>query len=165
MQTKFTRLTQATLAVLCLGISACSTPSTAPGSPSASTTANAPTNKTPSATIRIDETQIMWMVGGDIGGGTLSFQGQSYGFKMDGLKLGGFGVHKVELDGDVWDLSALDDFPGIYGAAEVGYTVADSGKGDVWLQNKKGVKLRLKSPESKGLALSLGVDGIDIRLD
>jgi len=165
MQTKFTKLTQATLALLCLCISACSTPSTAPSSPSASTTASAPTNKTPSATIRIDETQIMWMVGGDIGGGTLSFQGQSYGFKMDGLKLGGFGVHKVELDGDVWDLSALDDFPGVYGAAEVGYTVADSGKGDVWLENKKGVKLRLKSPESKGLALSLGVDGIDIRLE
>ena len=121
-------------------------------------------DKTPSGTVVIDEDQIMWIVGGDIGGGTLEFQGKSYKFKMDGLKLGGFGVHKLKLDGDVYDLNNIADFPGVYAAAEVGFTVADAGKGDVWLKNDKGVKLRLKSPESKGLALNLGVEGVDIRL-
>jgi hypothetical protein len=43
----------------------------------------------PSGTVVIDDTQIMWIVGGDIGGGTLHFQGKSYKFKTDGLKLGG----------------------------------------------------------------------------
>jgi len=56
--------------------------------------------KTPSGSITIDETQVMWIVGGDIGGGTLEFQGKSYAFKTHGLKLGGFGVHKVKLTGD-----------------------------------------------------------------
>ena len=120
--------------------------------------------KTASGTIVIDETQIMWIVGGDIGGGTLQYNGQSYKFKMDGLKLGGFGVHKVKLDGDVYDLNSIDDFAGVYGAAEVGFTVADAGKGDAWFKNDKGVHIRLKSPESKGIALAVGVDGIDIRL-
>jgi hypothetical protein len=128
--------------------------------------ANAATaeEKTPSGTVVIDEEQIMWMVGGDIGGGTLEFQGESYKFKMDGLKLGGFGVHKLKLDGDVYDLNDVADFPGVYAEAEIGFTVADKGKGDVWLKNDKDVKLRLKSPESKGIALDLGVEGVDIRL-
>ncbi len=128
--------------------------------------ANAATaeEKTPSGTIVIDETQVMWIVGGDIGGGTLEFQGQSHEFKMGGLKLGGFGVHKVKLDGDVYDLNDIADFEGAYAAAEVGFTVADKGKGDFWLKNDKGVKLRLKSPESKGIALDLGVEAVDIRL-
>ena len=120
--------------------------------------------KTPSGTLVIDEDQIMWMVGGDIGGGTLEFQGKSYKFKLDGLKLGGFGVHKLKLDGDVYDLNDVADFPGVYAEAEIGFTVADKGKGDVWLKNDKDVKLRLKSPESKGIALDLGVEGVDIRL-
>lgn len=117
-----------------------------------------------SGSVVIDETQIMWVVGGDIGGGTLEFKGQSYKFKIDGLKLGGFGVHKIKMTGDVWDLNDVADFPGVYAEAEVGYTAADAGKGDFWMKNDKGVKLRLKSPESKGIALDLGVEGADIRM-
>jgi len=92
----------------------------------------APTSgeKTPSATVVIDETQIMWVVGGDIGGGTLHFGGTSYKFKTAGLKLGGFGVHKVKLTGDVYDLKDVADFAGAYGAAEAGVTVGNASKGD-----------------------------------
>lgn len=148
------------LLVAFLGLSACASQSKNAGDTSATT---APL-KAPSGTIVIDETQIMWIVGGDIGGGTLEYKGQSYKFKMDGLKLGGFGVHKVKLDGDVFDLNNIDDFPGTFVEAEVGFTVVDAGKGDAWFKNDKGVHLRLKSPEAKGLALDVGVDGIDIRM-
>jgi hypothetical protein len=120
--------------------------------------------KTPSGTITIDETQVMWIVGGDIGGGTLEFHDQSYEFRIDGLKLGGFGVHKVKLTGEVYDLDDVADFAGVYAAAEAGFTVGDAGKGDFWLKNDKGVKLRLKSPASEGIALDLGVEGLDIRM-
>ena len=51
----------------------------------------------------------------------------------------------------------------LYAEAEIGFTVADAGKGDFWLVNEKGVKLRLKSPSSMGVALDLGVEGVDIR--
>jgi len=156
---KFFRLLGGSIVLVAfMGMSACAS------QPKSSDATAAPPVKSASGTIVIDETQVMWVIGGDIGGGTLQFNGQSYEFKMDGLKLGGFGVHKVKLDGDVYDLDNIADFPGVYGAAEVGFTVADKGKGDAWFKNDKGVHLRLKSPESKGIALAVGVDGIDIRL-
>jgi len=160
MKMNFRKLAELMLPVILLGVVACSSTSTSQRSP----TATAAGEKTASGTVLIDEYQIMWMVGGDIGGGTLEFQGQSHKFEMGGLKLGGFGAHKVKLDGDVYDLNKLEDFTGVYAEAEIGFTVADKGKGDFWLKNDKGVKLRLKSPSSKGIALDLGVEGVDIRL-
>jgi hypothetical protein len=108
---------------------------------------------TPSATIVIDETQIMWIVGGDIGGGTLHFQGKSYKFKTDGLKLGGFGVNHVKLTGDVYDLKTVADFAGVYGVAEAGATLGNASKGDFVMKNDKGVTLHLKSA-AQGIALA-----------
>jgi hypothetical protein len=121
-------------------------------------------DKTPSATIVIDETQIMWIVGGDIGGGTLHFQGKSYKFKTDGLKLGGFGVNKVKLTGDVYDLKNVADFAGVYGVAEAGVTLGNASKGDFVMKNDKGVILHLKSA-AQGIALDLGVEGLKITLE
>ena len=118
----------------------------------------------PSATIVIDETQIMWIVGGDIGGGTLHFQGKSYKFKTDGLKLGGFGVNKVKLTGDVYDLKNVADFAGIYGVAEAGATLGNASKGDFVMKNDKGVTLHLKSA-AQGIALDLGVEGLKITME
>ncbi|MGB7930663.1 MAG: DUF1134 domain-containing protein [Gammaproteobacteria bacterium] len=120
--------------------------------------------KTPSATIVIDETQIMWIVGGDIGGGTLHFQSKSYKFKTDGLKLGGFGVNHVKLTGDVYDLKNVADFAGVYGVAEAGVTLGNASKGDFVMKNDKGVILHLKSA-AQGIALDLGVEGLKITLE
>jgi hypothetical protein len=120
--------------------------------------------KTPSGTIVIDETQIMWIVGGDIGGGTLNYQGKSYKFKTDGLKLGGFGVNKVKLTGDVYDLKNIADFAGVYGVAEAGVTLGNASKGDFVMKNDKGVILHLKAA-AQGIALDLGVEGLKIRME
>jgi hypothetical protein len=121
-------------------------------------------DQTPSGTIVIDETQVMWIVGGDIGGGTLNFQDKSYKFKTDGLKLGGFGIHKVKLDGDVYGLENADDFAGVYGVAEAGVTLGNASKGDTVMKNDKGVILHLKSA-AQGIALDLGVEGMKITLE
>ena len=161
MKSLYKHIAVLVLPAILLGMTACSSTSTSQRSHSAEMAEG----KTASGTITIDEYQIMWMVGGDIGGGALEFQGQSHKFKMDGLKLGGFGAHKVKMDGDVWGLQDLADFAGVYAEAEVGFTVADAGKGDFWMKNDKGVYLRLKSPSSKGLALDLGVEGVDIRME
>ena len=120
--------------------------------------------ETPSGTIVIDETQIMWIVGGDIGGGTLNYQGEDYKFKTDGLKLGGFGVTKMKLTGDVYHLNDIADFPGGYAVAEAGLVVAKVGKGDVVMRNDKGVVLHLKAADT-GLALDLGVEGVTITME
>jgi hypothetical protein len=121
-------------------------------------------DKTPSGTILIDETQVMWIVGGDIGGGTLEFQGESYKFKTDGLKLGGFGIHKVKLTGDVYNLENAADFAGVYVVAEAGVTLGNASKGDTVMKNDKGVILHLKSA-AQGIALDLGVEGMKVTME
>lgn len=117
---------------------------------------------TPSGTMVIDETQVMALVGGDMGGGTLLLGDDSYSFKTGGVKLGGMGIHKVHMVGDVYHLNEVKDFPGVYVAAEAGITVV-KGKGGIWLKNDKGVVLHLKA-SAKGLALNLGVEGLKITM-
>ena len=121
-------------------------------------------DKTPSGAVVIDETQIMWIVGGDIGGGTLHFQGESYKFKTDGLKLGGFGVNHVKLTGDVYDLKNAADFAGVYGVAEAGVTLGNASKGDFVMKNDKGVILHLKAA-AQGIALDLSVEGLKVTME
>jgi hypothetical protein len=120
-------------------------------------------DKTPSGTLVIDETQVMVLVGGDVGGGTLLLDDKSYSFKTGGLKIGGLGIHKVHLVGDVYDLKDVADFPGVYFAAEAGITLA-RGKGGFWLKNDKGVTLHMKA-RAKGVALDIGVEGLEITMD
>lgn len=116
-----------------------------------------------SGSIVIDETQAMLIVGGSYGGGTLDFQGDSYPFKAKGLKLGGIGIHKIHLTGDVYKLDSITDFSGTYFAAEAGITVG-KGVGGFWLQNNKGVTLHLKS-SAEGIALAIGIEGMELSLD
>ena len=121
-------------------------------------------DKTPSGTLVIDETQVMLLVGGDMGGGTLLFGDNSYSFKTGGIKIGGLGVHKVHMVGEVYDLNDIADFPGVYFVAEAGATLGDSGTAAIWLKNSKGVSLHMKTSEAKGIALSVGVEGLKITM-
>ena len=115
----------------------------------------------PSGTIKIDQTQVELILGGDIGKGHLSTGGMNYTFKTGGLKLGGIGVHRDHLVGDVYGSNEAADVAGTYFEAEAGITVA-KGKGGMWLKNSKGVSLHLKSASDTGLALSVGVEGFNI---
>ena len=115
----------------------------------------------PSGTIKIDQTQVELILGGDIGKGHLSTGGMKYSFKTGGLKLGGIGVHRDHLVGDVYGSNEAADVAGTYFEAEAGITVA-KGKGGMWMKNSKGVSLHLKSASDTGLALSLGVEGFKI---
>jgi len=122
-------------------------------------------DKTPSGTLVIDETQVMLLIGGDMGGGTLLLGGKSHSFKTGGLKIGGVGIHKLHLTGDVYDLNDVADFPGVYFAAQAGATLGNAGVGAIWLKNSKGVSLHLKSSGSQGIALSVGVEGLKISME
>ena len=121
-------------------------------------------DKTPSGTLVIDETQVMLLVGGDMGGGTLLFGDKSYSFKTGGIKIGGLGIHKIHMTGDVYDLNDVADFPGVYFVAEAGATLGDSGTAAIWLKNSNGVTLHMKTSEAKGIALSIGVEGLKITM-
>jgi hypothetical protein len=121
--------------------------------------------KQPSGTITIEEEQVMFLIGGDFGGGTLEYNGKSYPFKLNGLKLSGFGMHKVKLEGDVYDLNDVADFPGEYVAASAGIVVGEAEAGDLWMENDKGVKLHLKGKKAKGLVVELGPAAVTITMD
>jgi hypothetical protein len=114
----------------------------------------------PTGTVTIKETEVGLLIGGDWGHGTLDYEGAPYMFHLGGIKLGGVGVTVSEVSGDVYGLTDIKDFPGIYFKAEAGATAYAGGTG-VWVKNSKGVSIHLKA-KSKGLALSIGVEGLSI---
>lgn len=117
----------------------------------------------PSGTLVIDETQVMALIGGSMGGGTLLLDDDSHSFKVKGLKLGGVGVQSIQVTGQVYHLDNIKDFAGTYLALEVGATVGQ-GSGGLWLKNSNGVTLHLKS-KGDGLALSMGAGGLTFTLN
>ena len=120
-------------------------------------------DKVPSGTVVIDETQVVLLIGGDIGGGTLVMHsnGETRKFKIKGVKLGGAGVEKMHLTGEVYDLAATDKFAGTYFVAEAGAAVV-KGVGGLWLKNAHGVVMHLKA-SAEGLALAVGVEGLEVK--
>jgi hypothetical protein len=141
--------------LLLIGLAACSSSSGSKGTAASH-------DEMASGTITINETQVMFIVGGDLGGGTLQFKGKSHSFKTGGLKIGGIGVHKVHLTGDVYKLDNVADFAGIYFVAEAGITVI-KGKGGFWFKNDKGVTLHMKA-SAEGVALDIGAEGLEIKM-
>jgi len=119
--------------------------------------------KKPLGTIDISQVQIAFIGSGNLGSGTLRYRGKSYPFSVGGLGVGGFGVSKMEAHGEVYDLKSLSDFSGAYGQARYGAVAGNASTGELWLQNDKGVSIHLKA-KRKGLALSLGVDGVVMQL-
>lgn len=126
----------------------------------AAVAANA-TDQKPSGTLTFEEQQIMAIVGGTSGYGTLKFNGTETLFKVSGVSLGAsIGVHKLKVTGEVYDLTDVDDFSGMYVDFEAGATLVEGASG-MWLKNKKGVTLHLKS-QNEGVALELGSGGLNI---
>jgi hypothetical protein len=118
--------------------------------------------KIPSGTIKIDEVQLAYIIGGDIGHGTLHYQGMKYHFKTGGIKVGGIGAAKIAAVGEVYDLSDISEFPGTYVTGEYGITLG-GGVGGMVLKNENGVFLRLRST-MEGVALAVGLEGLEIKL-
>jgi hypothetical protein len=114
-----------------------------------------------SGTVAIEQVQVAFIGSGNVGGGTLEFQGKSYRFSVGGLGIGGFGVSKMHATGEVYNLKELRQFPGAYGQARYGMAAGDKSAGEMWLQNPNGVLISLRAKRT-GLALSLGADAVYI---
>ena len=125
-------------------------------------TLNASAEKKPVASIKIDDTQLGFIVGGSWGGGVLTYKGVDYAFKIKGLKVGTIGVSKVSAVGNVYNMNDLSKFSGTYVAGQAGIAIA-GGVGGTILENQNKVVIRLSSTQ-KGVALNIGVDGITIEL-
>jgi hypothetical protein len=117
----------------------------------------------PSGSVSIHQVQIAFIGSGTTGGGTLYFRGRRYPFRLGGLGIGGIGISTIDAAGSVYNLRRLADFNGVYGQARTGWAVGEAGSGRMWLQNSNGVYLHLHA-QRRGLALSLGADGMVIQL-
>ena len=118
----------------------------------------------PSGTVSIHQVQVAFIGSGTGGSGTLQFQGKNYRFKLGGLGIGGIGYSRIDATGTVYNLNRLADFNGVYGEARTGFAAGESGKGEMWVKNPNGVYLRLHA-QRRGLALSIGADGLVINLE
>lgn len=113
--------------------------------------------------VEISQVQVAFLFSGNLGSGTLNFQGRSWRFSIGGLGAGGIGVSRMDAYGDVYNLYRIDDFPGVYFSARYGIALGQQGGGELFLQNSQNVGMRLRA-RREGLALSLGADGIQISL-
>lgn len=114
-----------------------------------------------SGTVSIEQVQVAFFGSGNIGSGTLHYEGKNHRFSVGGLGVGGFGVSKMEAYGDVYNLKTLRQFPGAYGQARYGAAYGEKGSGEMWLENPNGVLIDLRT-RRQGLAVSLGADAVII---
>jgi hypothetical protein len=120
--------------------------------------------ETPSGKVTIEQIQISFLLNAGWGHGTLDYAG-SHAFSIKGIGVGGIGVDKMEAYGNVFRLKKLSDFGGVYGSAQAGAVAGDAQlHGGIWMQNPAGVQIHLV-PRRKGVALSLGADGVLISFD
>jgi hypothetical protein len=117
-----------------------------------------------SGTVRIEQVQIAFIGSGNLGGGTLQFNGRAYDFTIGGLGIGGIGFSKIHATGTVYNLKEASDFPGTYGQARYGLAIGSTSTGELWLKNTRGVVLQLEA-DREGLALSLGADAVRIKFN
>ena len=130
---------------------------------SLSTFASAADKKTPDGTVKLSEGSVAAGIGWSWGHGTLTYQGKTYKFKVEGLTVGEVGMTKAEATGNVYDLKSLDDFNGVYGAAGAGIAVQE-GKGATALINTKKVQMVLTS-QTKGATLKVAAEGLKVTLE
>lgn len=117
-----------------------------------------------SGTVTVSQTQIAFIGSGNLGGGTLTYEGKTYSFSIGGLGIGGFGISRIEARGEVYNLTSLGAFEGAYGQARTGIVVGDRSAGQLWLESPSGVYIHLDT-KREGLAVSLGGDAIYIKFD
>lgn len=115
---------------------------------------------TPSGTVSLTET---FVAGAGGGSGTLTFNGQTYPFRLLGSVIGPGGAEQISASGEVYKLTNVSDFEGRYTQGSGSAGLSSGGQGQLWLQNGAGVIMHLYSTSS-GVLLSLGKEEIIIRL-
>lgn len=101
-------------------------------------------------------------VGFQWGSGTLTYHGQQYPFRLDGLSVVDVGVTRVSGSGTVHNLYKVADFSGNYIAASAGAALAGGGSVGT-LRNQNGVVIDGVTT-AQGVRLTLAPGGVHITL-
>lgn len=124
--------------------------------------AEPPVEAAPPPWVELESRQVAVGVGFSWGSGTIGFEGERHAFDVKGVSLGELGAARLVGEGQVENLTRLEDFAGRYVAAEAG-AAAGKGASRTVLRNEHGVVIRLSS-DVTGLALTLGAEGVQIAL-
>jgi hypothetical protein len=117
---------------------------------------------TPSGTVQFSTVSVAAGVGVSWGEGTLSFGGDTYPFKIEGLGLVGAGAAKVQAEGDVYNLGDVADFAGTYKGLGMGLTTGVGGD-ELKVKNENDVTTVI-STRNEGVKLSIGGGGMKVKL-
>jgi hypothetical protein len=101
-------------------------------------------------------------IGFQWGGGTLTFQGRQYPFRLDGLSVVDVGVTRITGSGTVRNLRNIADFSGNYVSATAGATLGGGGSLTT-LRNQNGVVIDGVTT-AQGVRLTLAPGGVNITL-
>ena len=119
--------------------------------------------RTPDGTVELSEGSVAAGIGYSWGKGTLTYKGQKYPVKVEGLAVGEVGITRASARGEVYDLKKLEDFSGNYSAVAAGATVG-GGAGVRAMKNQNGVVIELKST-TQGASVKLAAAGVRLTLD
>lgn len=116
----------------------------------------------PSGTVTVTSKAVAIGIGVTWGDGTLTYQGKTYAFSVDGLSVVDLGISNITSSGEVFNLSNVADFSGNYAAGEAGIAIA-GGPSDTIMKNDKGVVIRLHGTQQGG-RLTLAAQGVKFQL-
>ena len=116
----------------------------------------------PSGTVNISSKTVAIGVGVSWGDGTLSYQGKTYTFSVEGLSVVDLGISNITSNGEVFNLNNVADFSGNYAAGEAGIAIA-GGPSDTIMKNDTGVVIRLHCTQQGG-RLTLAAQGVKLQL-
>ncbi len=97
------------------------------------------------------------------GRGWLTYKGQNYPIRLDGLGIIGLGVSKIQATGKVYHLKRPEDLAGSYAKAEAGAAFVQGAKGFV-ARSSKGVVIELSARE-QGVSFELGGGTFTVTMD
>jgi hypothetical protein len=104
-----------------------------------------------------------WFIGGEGGGGTLTFHGRRYPLSVGGASIGlVFGGSKTVLHGTVSHIHRPSDVAGVYGAGGAGAALG-GGVRAIVLTNPKGAVLQLAGHQV-GLMANADLSGLAISM-
>jgi hypothetical protein len=105
--------------------------------------------------------QITFIKAAGEGNGNLFFEGQKYGLSINGIKIAGFRIKRIDLVGTALNLRSASDIVSTYGAADakdatVGYASMAQ------LENQKGVVLEVRGV-NLNRRFTLNLSGMNIK--
>ena len=115
-------------------------------------------------TVELNQAPLNDVLVGGGGTGTVFFHGALYHFAIGGLGVDGSAVAIVQTSGEVYRLTDIAQFPGIYRRAPASSIVPGQPVDGLWLQNGRAAIMHLRVPPG-GRMPDIGTDAVRVVLD